>query len=302
MKRIIFIYLFLTNFIIIGQNVEILHKQLNDFHQVRDFCISANEKEVYFTVQSFNQEISQILCVKNGQWQKPEILPFCDQFSYLEPFISHDEKRLYFASNRPKNDTLKTKSDFDIWYVERKNIKSKWSKPINLGSQVNSENDEFYPSLADNNNLYFTMEAKSGMGKDDIYCCIWDGKSYQKPVLLNSNINSDGYEFNAFIAKDESFLIYTKYGTKDGFGSGDLYMARKDADGNWKEAVNMGAVINTKFMEYCPFYDSKNHVLYFTSKRNNLISQKFSTTSDLQKYLSHGENGLSKIYKIKIIL
>lgn len=34
-----------------------------------------------------------------------------------------------------------------------------------MGSQVNSENDEFYPTLADNNNLYFTMQSDSGLGK-----------------------------------------------------------------------------------------------------------------------------------------
>ena len=88
-----------------------------------------------------------------------------------------------------------------------------------MGSQVNSENNEFYPTLADNNNLYYTMESNSGLGKDDIYCCKWDGTNYSKPILLDTHINSDGYEFNAFISRDEQMLIYTKYNTDDGFGS-----------------------------------------------------------------------------------
>lgn len=286
--------------VLLAQNIELVHKELNRFQNIRDLSISKNSKEVYFTIQSPNQDISQLLCVKNGNWSNPQLLSFCDEYSYMEPFLSYDEKRLYFASNRPKVDSIKIKNDYDIWYVERNDNKGDWSKPINLGNKVNSGNDEFYPSLAANNNLYFTMESTSGLGKDDIYYCIWNGKEYSSPILLNSNINSEGYEFNAFISKDESFLIYTKYNTKDGFGSGDLYLSKRDEHGQWMPSKNMGSNINTKYMEYCPFYDDNTSTLYFTSKRNNLTPKKFKKLKELQDYISQGENGLSKIYKYKI--
>jgi len=285
-----------------GQTIEIVSSDLNKFHNVRDFCLSPNEDEVYFTIQSPYQELSQIVCVKNQKWDSPILLPFCDSFMYLEPFLSNDGNRLYFASDRPKTDSSTQKSDFDIWYVERKDKKSKWSKPVNMGSQVNSESNEFYPTLSDNNNLYFTMESKLGLGKDDIYYCIYDGTSYSGPILLDRNINSEGYEFNAFISKDESTLIYTKYNAKDGFGSGDLYVSRKDENGAWRPAENLGNEINTKYMEYCPFYDSQTNTLYFTSKRSNLSSKSFKDLRHYQEYISGNENGLSKIYKYKIKL
>ena len=284
------------------QVIELVSPDLNTFQNVRDFFIASNEGEAYFTIQSPNQELSKIVCVTNKKWKNPQLLPFCDGFSYLEPFLSNDEKRLYFASDRPKTESDTLKSDFDIWYVERKDRKSVWSKPVNLGSQVNSENDEFYPTLADNNNLYFTMEAKFGMGKDDIYYCQWNGTSYAKPVLLNENINSDGYEFNAFISKDENMLLYTKYNSKGGFGSGDLYISRKNEQGEWKAAENMGSKINTRYMEYCPFYHVQSGTLYFTSKRSNLSPKTFKNLEQFQAYISGSENGLSKIYKCKLKL
>ena len=293
--------LFISN-LMFSQEVELVNDALNTFQNVRDFCISAENKEAYFTIQSPNQEISQIVCVKNGNWQKPELVSFCDEYSYLEPFLSYDGKKLYFASNRPKNDSVKTKNDYDIWFVERDNPKTKWSKPINLGNNVNSENDEFYPTLSANNNLYFTMDSKSGLGKDDIYYCVYDGKEYSKPTILNSNINSEGYEFNAFISADETFLIYTKYNAKDGLGSGDLYVSKKDDKGEWTSGKNLGNNINTKYMEYCPFYDDKTQTLYFTSRRSSLNPNKFKNLDDFQKYISEGENGLSRIYKYKIEL
>lgn len=285
-----------------AQNIELVSPDLNPFQNIRDFCISPHGEEAYFTVQSPGQDLSQIVRVKNKKWKNPELLPFCDGYSYLEPFLSGDGKRLYFASDRPKTSSDTLKSDFDIWYVERKDKNSEWSEPINIGAPVNSENDEFYPTLSDNNNLYFTMDAKSGLGKDDIYYCQWNGKEYSAPVLLNTQINSGGYEFNAFISRDERILIYTKYDAKDGFGSGDLYLSKKDEKGEWQTAQNLGNTINTRYMEYCPFYDSQTETLYFTSRRNHLSPRKFRNLKDYQSYISGSENGSSKIYKTRVKL
>lgn len=304
MKRIQFFVLLImmTSNSIFGQDIQVVNKELNKYPNVRDFCISSDEVEVYFTLQSLNQELSKIACVKNNKWEKIMLLPFCDKYTYLEPFLSNDGRRLYFVSNRPKNETDTIKSDFDIWYVERKSKTEQWSKPINMGAPVNSENDEFYPTLADNGNLYFTMDSKSGLGKDDIYYCQWNGTNYSKPILLNNNINSNGYEFNAFISNDERFLIYTKYNTIDGYGSGDLFISTKDKNGEWQTSKNLGNIINTKYMEYCPYYNSKTNTLYFTSKRSNLAPQKFNNIKEYFEKITGSENGSSKIYKFKIQL
>lgn len=271
---------------------------------MRDFCLSSDGQEAYMTMQSLNESISQIVRLNyvDNSWGEPELLAFCDQYKYLEPFLTHDGKKLYFVSNRPKSPDDGAVSDFDIWYVERPDIKSRWSDPINMGAPVNSSNDEFYPTLAANNNLYFTMDAKEGgMGKDDIYFCTWDGTTYAAPQILPSPINSDGYEFNAFIAPDESYLIYSKYKSEDGYGSGDLYLSRRNAEtGQWQTAVNLGTAINSAYMEYCPYYDAEHNILYFTSRRYGLETRKFADFKQFYQYLNEGETGMSKIYWCKI--
>jgi len=60
-----------------------------------------------------------------GKWSQPELLSFCDEYMYLEPFLSYDGKRLYFVSDRPIIDSVKVKKDFDIWYVKRNGIQDK---------------------------------------------------------------------------------------------------------------------------------------------------------------------------------
>lgn len=302
----LFWILFITTFSFAQDSLQVslFDKSLNQFLNVRDFCISKDAIEAFFTIQSPDGAISQLSTIRkeNNAWSEPELLSFCDENSYMEPFLSDDGLRLYFASDRPLKYSKNTTKNFDLWYVERKNPSDVWSEPINMGKTVNSENNEFYPTLSKNNNLYFAMDAPNGKGKDDLYFCEWNGKKHASPVLLNDNINSAGYEFNAFISNDERFLLYTKYNADGGYGSGDLYIARKDLNGAWLKAENLGAIINTKYMEYCPFYDEKTHTLYFTSKRNLLQSKAFKNLNEFQEYVNQNENGLSKIYQVKIEL
>ncbi|WBU87975.1 TolB-like translocation protein [Cellulophaga omnivescoria] len=306
MKQILLLLaLILFSNLLSGQSendITTFSKKLDQFYNIRDFCISNNGNEAYFTIQSPSGEISQIATLKKegNKWLEPELLPFCDEFMYLEPFLTPDQNRLFFVSDRPINNSSIQKKDFDIWYVDKDTINNSWSKPKNLGKPVNSSLDEFYPTVSSNNNLYFTMASPNGLGKDDIYFCEWKLGKYKEPVLLNKNINSDGYEFNAFISKNEDFLLFTKYNTVDGQGSGDLYISKKDKNNNWAKATNLGLPINTKYMEYCPFYDEENQKLYFTSKRKNIKTQDFKTVLDFKNYIKESKNGLSKIYVAKL--
>lgn len=300
----LFCFLFISGFSFAQDSlsVSLFDESLNQFLNVRDFCISKDGTEAFFTVQSPDGAISQLARIRKvgSKWSDAELLAFCDENSYMEPFLSDNGLRLYFASDRPEKAAKDQVKNFDLWYVERKTNSDEWSQPINLGKSVNSENNEFYPTLSKNSNLYFTMDAKTGKGKDDIYFCEWNGKKYADPVLLNDHINSEGYEFNAFISNDENFLLYTKYNAPDGKGSGDLYIAKKDVNGLWQKAENLGSVINSKYMEYCPFYDEKTETLYFTSRRNLLQSKDFKNLEEFQNYVNQNENGLSKIYQVKI--
>lgn len=274
---------------------------IKDLPKVRDFTLSRDGNEAYISIQSPLEEISVIGCLRKqkGVWTKPEIVSFTGGFCDLEPMLSPDGLRLYFVSDRPliESDTLK--KDFDIWYVERADGISEWSKPINLGKEINSDADEFFPSLAQNDNLYFTRESKSTGTKDDIWFAEWKGKFYAKPINLGDSINSPGYEFNAFISPDESLLIYTAYGRKEGLGSGDLYISY-NKNGKWTKAENLGDQINSVQMDYCPFYDDQTKTLYFTSKLSRLMDVEVKSYEDVLKMVNSYENGLSRVYKVQV--
>jgi len=229
-------------------------------------------------------------------WKDAQIASFSGKYTDLEPFLANDGLRLYFASDRPKKQNKSDDLDFDIWYVERESMDAPWSEPVNMGAPINTEHNEFYPSLSSSGNLYFTTDRPGTLGKDDIlFSALVDGL-YLEPMPLDSAINSAGYEFNAFVAPDESYLIYTAYSRPDGQGSGDLYISYRDVTGKWSPAKNLGADINSPKMDYCPFV--LNGSLYFTSRRSDIqvAGSGFTELDDLLAELNKHDNGQSRLY------
>lgn len=307
MKKIIVVFSFLFScsfsFAQIEQVKGFLPEVFSQFPNVRDIAISPDGNEVYFTIQSYLEGVSAIGCVKRvgEKWGKVEVANFSGKVNDMEPFFYSDGLRLYFVSNRALDSKSSEIKDYDIWYVERKSLTSEWSQPINVGAPINSAANEFYPSLSKNRNLYFTSDALTTKGKDDIFVCEYKDMKYSVPVSLSDSINTPGYEFNAFISSDESYLLFTAYNREGGFGSGDLYISYRNKNGDWLKSTNLGKEINSDKMDYCPFVDSKS-ILYFTSKRNLVKSvfEKSLSLSELQKEMNKYENGLSRIYSVPL--
>jgi len=231
----------------------------------RDAAFSPDGNEFYFTLSA--RPINAMVCLKqeNGRWTLPEVASFSGNYSDLEPAFSPDGNRLYFVSNRPTGDSGEPK-DYDIWYVEKE--ETGWSRPVNLGAPINTDKDEFYPSLTADGTIYFTAEYEK---TEDIYRSRLIDGQYQPPEKLNDSINNgDTYEFNAFIAPDESYIIFTSYGRDDDMGGGDLYVSFKSDNDTWTKAVNMGEAINSPTLDYCPYVSPDGRFFFFTSSRSQL--------------------------------
>ena len=267
----------------------------------RDMALSPDGQEIFYTLQSPQGVFSTIMYMRrtsSGAWSSPEVASFSGQFSDMEPAFASDGRTLFFVSNRPiRGDSLK---DFDIWTIQKKD--GSWESPKNLGSPVNTSENEFYPSLASNGNMYFTANYSKGKGKEDIYMAKWESDHYGEPFSLDEPVNSNLYEFNAFIDLDEKFIIFTSYGRKDDKGRGDLYISFKGPGGKWQEAMNLGSV-NSEKLDYCPFVSFDKKIFFFTSEKSTL-KDKFGGHPATLKALSdsyHGiMNGQGNIYWISM--
>src|ERR1700756_1210171 len=177
MKKYILTVTVIFSIRLIAQNkVEPFMPQvLGKFYNVRDMALSPDGTEIYFTYESNKKEFSGILYMQKTTkgWSAPEVASFSGQYRDLEPFFSADGLKLYFASARPVNATSTKAKDVDIWFVERKNKQTPWANPINMGSAINTDKDEYYPSVALSGNIYFTRFTDD-VHKEDIYVARYD--------------------------------------------------------------------------------------------------------------------------------
>ncbi|HNP22425.1 MAG TPA: hypothetical protein PKM63_12020 [Panacibacter sp.] len=261
----------------------------------RDMAISPKGDEIFYTLQARNFS-AIVYCKKvNGRWGKPEVAPFSGIYNDLEPTFAADGSSIYFVSARPLDESDKQK-DYDVWSVQR--TKDGWAEPKNLGAPVNSDKDEYYPSVAMNGNMYFTR-AVDGR-EEDIMLCKFSNGSYDTAVSLPNAVNSVNDEFNAFIDPEERYIIFSVYGKKD-LGRGDLYISKKDDNNNWMPAENLGAAINSDGLDYCPYVSPDNKYFFFTSNRsdNKAPFAKQQSMHSLSEMLHSPLNGYDNIYWIK---
>jgi Tol biopolymer transport system component len=263
----------------------------------RDMAISPKGDEICYTVMIPYSNFQTIVYSKKSgdRWSKPEVISFSGRYSDLEPAFSGDGNTLFFASNRPvEGDKIK---DFDIWYVQREG--DHWSAPKNIGKPVNTEADEYYPSVASNGNLYYTAQYKGGVGREDIYLAKWLNGAYTDPQVLDTMVNSPSFEFNAFVSPDEQFILFSSQGRKDEKGRGDLYISVKDKDGKWRKAQNL-AILNSDRLDYCPFV-FKN-ALFFTSESHSLKRsfEQAVNFDHIRKTATQTRNGSGNIYWVDV--
>ncbi|MEM6262532.1 MAG: OmpA family protein [Bacteroidota bacterium] len=152
-------------------------------------------------------------------WSQPQNLgPNVNSRSWdSHPSLSHDGKRLYFASNRPGG-----KGGRDLWYCER--TAKGWGPAQNLGEPVNTEGNDELPFLhADGQTLYFVSDYHLGFGNADIFLSRRrETGNWGFPKNLGWPLNSPADEGYLFVNTqgNRGYLNSTREG---GVGRSDLY-------------------------------------------------------------------------------
>lgn len=186
---------------------------------------SVDEKTAYFTrTQSTAKELTDSITKENklGVYQATfngldwgNIVP-CNfnnpEYSFGHPSLSLDGKRLYFSSDIEGGFGGK-----DIYYSE---ITDGVCGPlINLGKDVNSASNEFFPFISPSGKLYFSSDKTGGYGGLDIYTSVFFDNQWSIPELLDSAINSAFDDFSIVWHKNgkEAYFSSNRNGTDDVF-------------------------------------------------------------------------------------
>ena len=273
---------------------------ISTLFSVRDFTLSPEQDEFFFTLETPGSKFGVILHSKKVEkgWSQPKVAPFSGHYRDLEPAFSPDGKEVFFCSKRPLTYDS-TSTDYNLWKVSR--TENGWGEPEDLGLEINRKGNEFYPSVNKFGDVFFTASQDGPGGMEDIFVSRLTSVGYAPRLRLPDEINTEGYEYNAFIDPEEKYLIFGSYGREDGQGGGDLYISYKIGTGKWSPAQNLGVPINSPFMDYCPFISPDGSTLYFTSSRNSLQEHypEGITFSDLTQILNSPLNGSTNIYRMK---
>lgn len=100
------------------------------------------------------------------------------------PFITNSGRTIYFAAyNLPGG-----YGGFDIWMIHQQG--SGWTRPQNLGPNVNSSGDEVSPSLSSDGYLFFSSDYHKGFGGFDIFRAKRNAGKWVNTRNLGNQVNS----------------------------------------------------------------------------------------------------------------
>ncbi len=213
----------------------------------------------------------------DGTWTAPKRLDLYGEGvrgEAVDMALSPDGQWLYFLGITSEGETTQS----DIWVSARTD--SGWSLARRLGPSVNTGYRESYPTVVSDGSLYFVSDRPSELGPRHLYKAVRraDG-SIEPAVPVGPPIDTEQTKGDTFVAPDESYLIFSSSG-REGYGSGDLFVAFRTADGGWSEPKNMGTVINTEELEFCPMVSPDGRWLSFSRR----YGETWPTTTDAEIY------------------
>lgn len=195
-------------------------------------CFTADGKTMYFT---YSKPINgQDLGAKifrtdrtGGEWGEPqEIKLFSDSsITVGHPAVTPRGDTLYFVSDAPGGFGGK-----DIWRAQQED--GQWVNVTNMGPQINTSQNELFPSVRGDGKLYFSSNGHPGYGGLDIFCATPTGKdtavtasdsltTAKIPLysLMNMGMpmNSNGDDFGiTFEGKKENGFFSSNRGQRKG--------------------------------------------------------------------------------------
>ena len=196
--------------------------------------------------------------------------------------VSSDGDWLIFAGNFHRG-----YGDFDL-YISYATPQG-WSEPENLGPNINSGYWDSSPCLSpDNRVLYFSSNRPGGIGGKDLYMSnrLANGK-WGPAINMGPFINTIGDETAPYMHADNQSFYFTSDGLP-GYGGTDLFICRRDANGDFSKPENLGYPINTIENEGSICISSNGLTAYYASDRadtrGGLDLYTFSLREDIRPH------------------
>ncbi|MBU0487887.1 MAG: OmpA family protein [Bacteroidetes bacterium] len=211
------------------------------------------------------------------------------EYPEYTPVVATDESFLLFTSRREggvsEDRDKEGKFYEDIW-ISRKDADGNWGQAELFDKKINTDGHEAIISISNDGKQIFLYR-----GDEDIYTSTREGDAWTTPVKLPPTINTKGWETHASLSPDGNTLYFTS-NRPGGYGGRDIYLSKKQANGTWGKAANLGPEINTNLDEESPCILADGITLYFSSKGHETMGgfDIFISTLSSDGYWSKPEN------------
>ena len=147
-----------------------------------------------------------------------------------------------------------------------KKVDGKFTTPINFNIEAKVEGSIRSLSLnSDGTEMYLFKKGNTTEPTGNIYVSYFKEGKWTELKKLNKNINTADLEMHASLSPDDSTLYFSS-NRKGGHGSLDIYKSKRQKDGTWGKAENLGENINSEFDERSPFVLKDGKTMYFSSQ------------------------------------
>ena len=146
----------------------------------------------------------------NAWKEKNKLLIENRQATIGHPFVMPEGNRIYFTSRMEGG-----YGNADLWYTDKLPDGS-WSKPINLGREVNTAGNEVFPFVS-NGYLFFSSDGQpEGYGGLDIYASKLEGNVHGTAFNIGKPFNTSSDDFNLIERSDmsEGMLVSSRRGER----------------------------------------------------------------------------------------
>lgn len=145
-----------------------------------------------------------------------------NDYNCAHAFLSPDQQKLYFASDMPGGF-----GGMDIWMCKMEDS-GEWGTPENMGSMVNTQGNELFPSISEDGTFYFTSNGRAGLGGLDIYSAKISNGKINKVQNMGYPVNTSDDDF-ALVYDNQKKVGYFSSNRLNKGGDDDLYMFKRAA-------------------------------------------------------------------------
>lgn len=232
-------------------------------------ALTADQQELIFTRRrGHNLDDDEDLVIsrkdQSGKWLPPQSVSPAINTPDNEGTctISADGRKLIFTSCGGRGYS----GNCDLF--ESIKTGDQWSKPVNLGPNVNSGDWESHPTLsADGRTLYFVSDRRGGFGRNDIwYTTLAENGKWTKARNLGEPVNTQYDERSPFIHVNGQTLYFASNGLV-GYGGYDIFYTEKTGT-TWSKPTNMGGPINNHEDQYSLFITADGKKGYYSHEEN----------------------------------